>query len=63
MAVILSLPGDHLREDGAAMHRSGSATGGAELPCHLHTQGNATRGKVGGHYLEQTCMAIENAYG
>ena len=43
------LLGDHLCEDGTAVHRSLPAAGGAELSCHLYSQGHAPGRKVGGH--------------
>ena len=40
--------GDHLCQVRAALHSTHTAAGGAELPCHLYPQRNASRGKVSG---------------
>lgn len=42
----LHFAGHHLREVCPALHCTCSASGGAELPCHLHPQGNATGREV-----------------
>lgn len=39
--------GDHLCEVCSALHGIDPVTGGAELPCNMYPQGDASRGKVG----------------
>lgn len=46
--VLVLIVGDHLCQVCTALHCTHTTAGGAELPCYLHPQRNASRGKVSG---------------